>query len=89
MDMGVETEKTSSPGGFERKFTLIISAILLIIQFNAFAQDDTLAPKPLSSIPRNERTLSTVPDKAYFKSYLTVWGDIAISRDRLNKYVIY
>ena len=86
MDMGVETEKTSSPGGVERKFTLIISAILLIIQFNAFAQDDTLAPKPLSSIPRNERTLSTVPDKAYFKSYLTDARDIVYSPVRWNKY---
>jgi membrane-associated phospholipid phosphatase len=65
---------------------LFFCLLLLIIQFNAFAQDDTLAPKPLSSIPKDERTLSTVPDKAYFKSWLTDARDIVIFPVRWNKY---
>ncbi len=50
-----------------------------------FVADSTPA-KPLSAIPRDERTSSTVPDKAYFKSYLTDAKDILISPYRWNKY---
>ena len=69
-----------------QKHLLFLVGILLIVQSNAFAQDDTLAPKPLSSIPRDERTLSTVPDKAYFKSWLTDSKDIIFFPVRWNKY---
>lgn len=65
---------------------LFLIGLLMIVQFNATAQDDTLAPKPLSSIPKDERTPSIVPDKAYFKSWLTDSRDIIISPYRWNKY---
>ena len=66
------------------KFFLFLA--LLISYFNIFAQDDTLPAKPLSSIPVGERTLSTIPDKAYCKSFLTDGRDILISPYRWNKY---
>ncbi len=50
-----------------------------------FVADSTPA-KPLSAIPPNERTKSTIPDKAYFKSLLTDSRDILISPYRWNKY---
>ena len=65
---------------------LLLCLFLLIIQFSALAQDDTIAPKPISSIPKDERTLSIVPDKAYFKSWLTDARDIVIFPARWNKY---
>jgi membrane-associated phospholipid phosphatase len=65
---------------------LFLIGLLLIIYFNALGQDDTLTAKPLSSIPVDERTLSTIPDKAYFKSWLTDGRDILISPYRWNKY---
>jgi len=65
---------------------LFLCLFLLIIQFSALAQDDTIAPKPISSIPKDERTLSIVPDKAYLKSYLTDARDIVIFPARWNKY---
>jgi hypothetical protein len=40
------------------KHTLTALVLLLIFQFNAFAQDNNLPPKPLDSIPRKERTPS-------------------------------
>jgi len=60
--------------------------LLMVIQFNAFAQEDTIPNRPLNDVPKDERTLSTVPDKAYFKSWLTDTRDIAISPYRWNKY---
>jgi len=65
---------------------LFLIWLLLIMQFNAVAQEDTIPNRPLSDIPKDERTLSTVPDKAYFKSWLTDTRDIAISPYRWNKY---
>jgi membrane-associated phospholipid phosphatase len=85
---------------FMKNKPLFLIWLLLIIQFNALAQvdtipakrlkalaqDDSIPAKPLSSIPKDERTLSTIPDKAYFKSWLTDSRDIAISPYRWNKY---
>lgn len=79
---------------------LLLIGMLLIVQFHALAQvdtiparklkeiatDDSIAAKPLSSIPRNERTPSIVPDRGYFKSILTDSRDIVISPARWNKY---
>jgi len=79
---------------------LFLIGILLISQFYALAQvdtipakklkalatDDSIAAKPLSSIPKDERTPSIVPDKGYFKSMLTDSRDIVISPYRWNKY---
>ncbi|MEI6455108.1 MAG: phosphatase PAP2 family protein [bacterium] len=59
---------------------------LFIAQINVSGQDDTLASKPLASIPKSERTFSVVPDKAYFKSWLTDARDIVIAPDRWNQY---
>ena len=84
----------------KKKYPLFLLGLLLIIQFNAQAQVDTtlskqvkavfeadsIPAKPLSAIPPDERTSSTVPDKAYFKSYLTDSRDILISPYRWNKY---
>ncbi len=88
--MAVETVKTNKPAGIrisgKKSFAQFLCVLLLFVQFNASAQDDTLAPKPLSSIPRAERTLSVVPDKAYFKSYLTDSRDIVYFPVRWNKY---
>ena len=50
------------------------------------ATDDSIPAKPLSSIPKDERTPSIVPDKGYFKSILTDARDIVISPYRWNKY---
>jgi len=72
--------------GIRTKPALVLLWLFLIIQFSVFAQDDTIAPKPLSSIPKDERTLSTVPDKAYFVSYLTDSRDIVLFPVRWNKY---
>lgn len=69
-----------------KNYSLFLIGLLLIIQFNAFAQDDTIAPKPLSSIPKDERTPSIVPDKGYFKSWLTDARDIVTFPVRWNKY---
>jgi len=69
-----------------KNHSLFLIGLLLIIQFNAFAQDDTIAPKPLSSIPKDERTPSIVPDKGYFKSWLTDAKDIVTFPVRWNKY---
>ena len=80
--------------------SLFLIGFLLISQFNALAQvdtipakklkamatDDSIAAKPLSSIPKDERTPSIVPDKGYFKSWLTDSRDIVISPYRWNKY---
>ena len=79
---------------------LYLIGILLISQFHALAQvdtipakklkamatDDSIAAKPLSSIPKDERTPSIVPDKGYFKSMLPDSRDIVISPYRWNKY---
>jgi len=65
---------------------LLLTKVLFIMCYNSLAQDDTLAPKPLNSIPRDERTLSTIPDKAYFKSWLTDARDIVIAPTRWNQY---
>ncbi len=79
---------------------LVLIGFILIFQFHALAQvdtisakrlkalaqDDSIPAKPLSSIPKDERTLSIVPDKAYFKSWLTDGRDILISPYRWNKY---
>jgi membrane-associated phospholipid phosphatase len=65
---------------------LLLIGLLLIIHFNALAQDDTLTASPPPSIPINHRSLSTIPDKAYFKSWLTDARDIVISPCRWNKY---
>lgn len=80
--------------------TLFLACMLMIAQFSALAQvdtipasklkaiatDDSIPAKPLSSIPHDERTPSIVPDKGYFKSYLTDSRDIIISPARWNKY---
>jgi membrane-associated phospholipid phosphatase len=85
---------------FMKNKSLFLIWLLLIIQFNtqaqvdtistkrlkAFAQDDSIAAKPLSSIPKDERTPSIVPDKGYFKSMLPDSRDIVISPYRWNKY---
>ncbi len=71
---------------FLKNIQFLLTGLLVLVQIDASGQDDTLAPKPLSSIPRDERTLSTIPDKAYFKSWLTDGRDIAISPYRWNKY---
>jgi membrane-associated phospholipid phosphatase len=55
-------------------------------RLKAIATDDSIAAKPLSSIPVKERTPSIVPDVGYFKSWLTDARDIAISPVRWNKY---
>jgi membrane-associated phospholipid phosphatase len=60
--------------------------LFLILQITTFAQEDTIPTQPLSDIPKDERTASIVPDKAYFKSWLTDTRDIAISPYRWNKY---
>jgi membrane-associated phospholipid phosphatase len=79
---------------------LFLASMLLINQFSVLAQvdtipasrlkaiatDDSIPAKPLSSIPHDERTPSIVPDKGYFKSYLTDTRDILISPARWNKY---
>ncbi len=64
--------------------TVFIIGLLLVLQLGVYAQEDTTQVK-LKSIPRSERTLSTIPDKAYFKSWLTDARDIAISPYRWNK----
>jgi membrane-associated phospholipid phosphatase len=83
-----------------RNHLLYLLVLLLSLQFSASAQtdtisarklkamatDDSIAAKPLSSIPKNERTPSIVPDIGYFKSILTDSRDIAISPYRWNKY---
>jgi membrane-associated phospholipid phosphatase len=80
--------------------TVYLVGLMLIVQTCALAQVDTIPPKrlqeiatddsipakPLSSIPKDERTPSIVPDKGYFKSYLTDTRDIVISPARWNKY---
>jgi membrane-associated phospholipid phosphatase len=80
--------------------TLFFIGLLLMAQTESLAQADTIPPKrlqeiatddsipakPLSAIPRDERTPSIVPDKGYFKSYLTDARDIVISPARWNKY---
>jgi membrane-associated phospholipid phosphatase len=66
--------------------SILLIGLLLIIHFNAVAQDDTLTANPHSSVSKDERTLSTLPDKAYFKSCLTDARDIAVSPVRWNKY---
>jgi membrane-associated phospholipid phosphatase len=85
---------------FKKKYLLFLIGLLLIVQFSAVAQhdstssqklkaiatDDSIPAKPLSSIPQNERTPSIIPDKGYFKSYLTDSRDILISPYRWNKY---
>jgi len=58
----------------------------LVKAVKAVFEADSVPAKPLSAIPRDERTSSTVPDKAYFKSYLTDSRDILISPYRWNKY---
>ncbi|MEI7661630.1 MAG: phosphatase PAP2 family protein [Bacteroidota bacterium] len=68
------------------RISFCLTGILLILQLNIHAQDDTLAPKPLSTIPRDERTMSVVPDKGYFKSWITDGRDIVIAPYRWNKY---
>ena len=55
-------------------------------KLKAMATDDSIAAKPLSSIPKSERTTSIVPDKGYFKSMLYDARDIGISPYRWNKY---
>jgi len=65
---------------------LFLIGLLLIIQFNVFAQDNTTPPKPLDSIPKDERTPGIIPDKGYFKSWLTDARDIVIFPVRWNKY---
>jgi membrane-associated phospholipid phosphatase len=55
-------------------------------RLKAIATDDSIAAKPLSSIPKDERTPSIVPDKGYFKSILTDTRDLLISPYRWNKY---
>jgi membrane-associated phospholipid phosphatase len=55
-------------------------------KLKAIATDDSIPAKPLSTIPRDERTPSIVPDKGYFKSFLTDTRDIIISPARWNKY---
>lgn len=52
----------------------------------AVFEADSVPSKKLSEIPVNERTASIVPDKAYFKSWLTDSRDIIISPARWNKY---
>jgi len=71
---------------FLLRLTIVLPCLLQTVITGAYAQDDTLAPKPLSSVPRDERTLSIVPDKAYFKSYLTDSRDIVFFPVRWNKY---
>jgi len=80
--------------------SLFLIGFLLISQLHVLAQvdtipakklkematDDSIAAKPLSSIPKNERTPSIVPDKGYFKSWLTDSRDFVISPYRWNKY---
>jgi membrane-associated phospholipid phosphatase len=66
--------------------SLFLIGFLLIIQFNALAQDDSLTGKPTPFIPVNHRSPSTVPDKDYFKSWLTDARDIVIFPYRWNKY---
>jgi membrane-associated phospholipid phosphatase len=82
------------------KHRLFLLGILLTVQFavvaqqdstssqklKAIATDDSIPAKPLSSIPKDERTPSIVPDKGYFKSILTDTRDIVISPARWNKY---
>jgi membrane-associated phospholipid phosphatase len=67
-------------------YPLVLTWLLLIFNFTCDGQDDTLALKPLKTIPRDERTLSTIPDKAYFKSWVTDGRDILISPYRWNGY---
>jgi membrane-associated phospholipid phosphatase len=85
---------------YMRKHLLFLLVILFSLQFPSFSQtdtisakklkamaaDDSIAAKPLSSIPKNERTPSIVPDIGYFKSILTDSRDILISPYRWNKY---
>jgi len=65
---------------------LFLIGLLLTIHFNTQAQDDSTTVRPPPVIPVNYRTNSTVPDKAYFVSWLTDSRDIAISPYRWNKY---
>jgi len=60
--------------------------LLLIVHFNLLAQDDTLGTRPIRSIPKDDRTISTIPDKAYFKTWVTDARDIVIAPTRWNKY---
>lgn len=66
--------------------SLFLIGLLLTIHFNTQAQDDSTTVRPPPVIPVNYRTNSTVPDKAYFVSWLTDSRDIAISPYRWNKY---
>jgi membrane-associated phospholipid phosphatase len=65
---------------------LLLIGLLMLMHFKSACQDDTLALKPLSSIPLDERTLSVIPDKAYFKSWITDSRDILIAPLRWNGY---
>ncbi|MEI6682497.1 MAG: phosphatase PAP2 family protein [Bacteroidota bacterium] len=64
---------------------IIVIVFFFISGVNIMAQEDTSYVR-LRAIPKNERTLSTIPDKAYFKSWLTDSRDIAIAPYRWNKY---
>jgi membrane-associated phospholipid phosphatase len=74
--------------GYFKNHVLILTGLLLIIQFNSKAQVqiDSSASRPPPVIKVNYRSISVVPDKAYFISYLTDARDIAISPVRWNKY---
>ena len=50
------------------------------------AQTDTVASGAQKSIPKSEKTLCVVPDKAYFKSWLTDARDIVTAPVRWNPY---
>lgn len=65
---------------------VIFSWIFLLIYTPVNAQSDSTTIRPPPVIKVNYRTLSTVPDKAYFISYLTDSRDIVISPYRWNKY---
>ena len=71
-----------------KSHALILSGLLLILQFNAKAQVqiDSSAKRPPPAVNINYKYLSTVPDKVYFVSYLTDARDIVISPYRWNKY---
>ena len=84
-----------------KNHSLVFLLLLLGLQFSSYSQvvdtipakklkamatDDSIPAKPLSSIPKAERTPSIVPDVGYFKSILTDARDIAISPYRWNKY---
>jgi membrane-associated phospholipid phosphatase len=69
-----------------KNISLFFIGILLIVPAKLLAQEDTIPTVPLSAIPKDERTQSIIPDKAYFKSYLTDGRDIIIAPYHWNKF---